>query len=145
MRKRRRVQGNRWEERRAGGKERGEGILGTYFGTTGSSGPFAASTASFHLAVQRHHLQPGSRPIERRLFPREAEKSRNSFVRTPRSNHSFVSLEYKLAQQSLNCLLLEEEKGEEEGKGKDILTHQQQHDSPHPPSQPYKTHHDKTP
>ena len=56
---------------------------GTHFGTTGSSGPFAASIASFHLAVHRHHLQPGSRPIDRKLFPREALKSRNSFVRTP--------------------------------------------------------------
>ena len=64
----------------------GEGLKdkrGTHFGTTGSSGPFAASIASFHLAVHRHHLQPGSRPIDRRLFPREALKSRNSFVRTP--------------------------------------------------------------
>ena len=64
----------------------GEGLKngwGTHFGTTGSSGPFAASIASFHLAVHRHHLQPGSRPIDRKLFPREALKSRNSFVRTP--------------------------------------------------------------
>ena len=55
----------------------------THFGTTGSSRPLAASTASFHRAVHRHHLQPGSRPIDRRLLPREALKSRNSFVRTP--------------------------------------------------------------
>ena len=56
---------------------------GTYLGTTGSSCPFAASIASFHLAVHRHHLQPGSRPIDLRLLPRDALKSRNSFVRTP--------------------------------------------------------------
>lgn len=55
----------------------------TYLGTTGSSSPFLASAASFHRAVQRHHLQPGSRPILRRLLPREAEKSRNSRVRRP--------------------------------------------------------------
>ena len=54
-----------------------------YFGTTGSSFPFAASIASFHLAVHKHHLQPGSSPIDLRLLPREAEKSRNSFVKTP--------------------------------------------------------------
>ena len=69
----------------------GEGLKetqGTHFGTTGSSGPFAASIASFHLAVHRHHLQPGSRPIDRKLFPREALKSRNSFVRTPISPKS---------------------------------------------------------
>lgn len=55
----------------------------THLGTTGSSLPFAASIASFHLAVHRHHLQPGSRPIDLRLLPREALKSRNSLVRTP--------------------------------------------------------------
>jgi len=62
----------------------GEGLAEcTHFGTTGSSLLFAASIASFHRAVHRHHLQPGSRPMLRRLLPREAEKSRNSLVRTP--------------------------------------------------------------
>lgn len=55
----------------------------THLGTTGSSSPFLALTASFHLAVQRHHLHPGSRPMLRKLLPREAEKSRNSRVRRP--------------------------------------------------------------
>jgi len=51
-----------------------------HLGTTGSSEPLAASMASFHRAVHRHHLQPGSSPMLRRLLPREAEKSRNSRV-----------------------------------------------------------------
>ena len=57
--------------------------LQTYLGTTGSSSPFAASIASFHLAVHKHHLQPSVKPMSRRLFPREAEKSRNLSVTTP--------------------------------------------------------------
>ena len=60
-------------------------------GTTGSSFPLAASMASFHLAVHKHHLQPDSSPILRRLLPREAEKSRNSLVRTPWMVVSFAS------------------------------------------------------
>jgi len=32
------------------------------------------------LVAHRHHLQPAFRPIERRLLPRLAEKSRNSSV-----------------------------------------------------------------
>lgn len=55
----------------------------TYLGTIGSSSLLRASAASFHRDVQRHHLQPGSSPMLRRLLPREAEKSRNSRVRTP--------------------------------------------------------------
>ena len=51
-----------------------------YFGTTGSSSLFAASMASFHLAVHKHHLQPGVKPIDLKLLPREAEKSKNSRV-----------------------------------------------------------------
>lgn len=53
------------------------------FGTTSllsfdpSGNPFEYSNASLHLPAQRHHLQPPVNPIERRLFPREAEKSRN--------------------------------------------------------------------
>lgn len=69
------------EEGREGGREGSLSI--THLGTTGSSLSFLASTASFHRAVQRHHLQPGSRPMLRKLLPREAEKSRNSRVRTP--------------------------------------------------------------
>lgn len=62
----------------------GKGSLSmTHLGTTGSSSPFLALTASFHRAVQRHHLHPGSRPMLRKLLPREAEKSRNSRVRRP--------------------------------------------------------------
>ena len=54
-----------------------------HLGTTGSSGPLAASIASFHLAVHKHHLHPGSSPISLKLLPREALKSRNSFVTWP--------------------------------------------------------------
>ena len=54
----------------------------TYLGTTGSFSSFAASIASFHLVVHRHHLQPPVRPIVRRSLPREAENSRNSSVTT---------------------------------------------------------------
>ena len=55
----------------------------TYFGTTGSSGVFAASMASFQRLVHRHHLQPPFMPgIPRRSLPREAENSRNSSVTT---------------------------------------------------------------
>ena len=43
----------------------------------------AAVTASFHLAVHKHHLHPGVSPAARRLFPRLAVKSRNSFDRMP--------------------------------------------------------------
>jgi len=58
-----------------------------YFGTTGSSSPFLASTASFHLDVHKHHLHPPVKPILRRSFPLEAEKSRNSSVTTAVSPH----------------------------------------------------------
>lgn len=75
-----------------GGGRRGERTGKAYFGTTGSLSSFAASIASLHLAVQRHHLHPGSSPIDRRLLPREAEKSRNSFVRTPASERSELML-----------------------------------------------------
>ena len=64
--------------------KRGVGGLKAYFGTTGSSFVLAASMASFHRAVHKHHLQPSFSPgTERRLFPREALKSRNSLVRRP--------------------------------------------------------------
>jgi len=52
----------------------------THLGTTRSSSPFLASNASRQRLTQRHHLQPPLRPIERRSFPREAEKLRNSSV-----------------------------------------------------------------
>lgn len=71
-----------WETRRNFKARKGGGRL-SHFGTTGSSSAFLASTASFHRVVQRHHLQPGWRPMLRRLLPREAEKSRNSCVRIP--------------------------------------------------------------
>ena len=57
--------------------------LKTYLGTSlpaCCSSPFAASNASRHRVTQRHHLQPPVSPIERRLFPRWALKSRNSSV-----------------------------------------------------------------
>ena len=81
------------------GTKRDKGTQGgnTHFGTTGSSRPFAASTASFHRAVHRHHLQPGSRPIDRRLLPREALKSRNSFVRTPAGREGICGQRWCLA------------------------------------------------
>ena len=60
-----------------------KGAEETHLGTTGSSALLAASMASFHRAVQRHHLQPGSRPMLRRLLPLEAEKSRNSRLSWP--------------------------------------------------------------
>ena len=86
------IQPNTIKPKKREGGRRGERTGKAYFGTTGSLSPFAASIASLHLAVQRHHLHPGSSPIDRRLLPREAEKSRNSFVRTPASERSGLAL-----------------------------------------------------
>lgn len=56
--------------------------FGTTFCVAGSSlVSLAWSSASFQRDAQRHHLQPAVRPIERRLLPREAEKSRKESVR----------------------------------------------------------------
>jgi len=40
----------------------------------------ACNKASFHRPAQRHHLQPAVNPMERRLLPREALKSRKGSV-----------------------------------------------------------------
>jgi hypothetical protein len=63
------------------------------FGTSPSCGEdwvLENSRASFQRAAQRHHLQPAVRPMERRLLPREAVKSRKGSVRVAMGGIIFV-------------------------------------------------------